>query len=300
MEPNATRPHDVSVQEVEYLRHAGEGLLARMYLPQGPGPFPLVCQVHGGAWCRGSRLDEDRLNRELARLGVVVAAVDFRMPPQAAYPASLADLHAAMRWLKLHARQWNAHPSGVGLMGVSSGAHQAMLLAMRPTDPRYAALPVDGAAHDARAAFVVLCWPVIDPLGRYRYALDLQRSGQPYPEAIDRVIPDHLRYWKDEASMDEGSPLRILARGEPVDTPPVFYLQGDQDLVHPRAHLDSFVLAYRAAGGPLTLQLIEGEAEGFIHKKPDAPASLAAIEDIAHFVQAQVRGVGLPSPLMKG
>lgn len=285
---------DLSVEDVEYARHAGGPLLARLYLPPGPGPFPLVAEVHGGAWCRGDRLDEDRLNRALARRGIGVAALDFRMPPQAGYPASLADINLAMRWLKSRAAQWRSRPELVGLMGLSSGGHQAMLAAMRPHDPRYAGLPLSDAAGsaDARAAFVVLCWPVIDPLGRYRYARELQASGQPYPDAIDRVIPDHLKYWRDEDAMAEGSPVLALERGETVDTPPVLVLQGERDVVHPRAHLERFVAAYGDAGGEVSLRWFPEEAEGFVNKKPEAPSTAAAIEAIAHFVKDRCASLG--------
>lgn len=280
----------LTVSDVEYTRHDGVPLLARLYLPQGAGPFPLLAEVHGGAWCRGDRHDEDRFNRLLAGRGIGVAALDFRMPPQAGYPASLQDINLALRWLKVNAESWGSRPGLVGLMGLSSGAHQAMLAAMRPADPRYAALPL---AHDpgvdAAAACVVLCWPVIDPLGRYHYARALQAGGQPYPEAIDRVIPDHLRYWGDEAAMAEGSPLLALERGEAVATPPVLYLQGERDIVHPRAHLDRFVAAYRAAGGELALRLFPDEAEGFVKTKPDGPATAEAAAEVARFVRAAVR-----------
>src|SRR5690606_20136292 len=100
---NAADVHAVKVEEVEYLRHGGQSLLARLHLPQGPGPFPLLVDVHGGAWCRGDRLDEDRFNQALAGHGIIVAALDFRMPPQAGYPASLADINHGIRWLKSNA-----------------------------------------------------------------------------------------------------------------------------------------------------------------------------------------------------
>lgn len=281
---------EIATEDVEYLRHGGQPLLARLYLPQGAGPFPLLAEVHGGAWCRGDRLDEDRLNQALARRGIAVAALDFRMPPQAGYPASLADIHYGLRWLKSRAAQWRCRPGRVGLLGLSSGGHQAMLAAMRPHDARYAALPLAGAGGadgmDAQAAFVVMCWPVIDPIGRYRYARELQAGGPPYPEAIDRVIPDHLRYWGSEEAMAEGSPVLALERGEPAVLPPVLCLQGECDRVHPRAQLERFAAAYRRAGGDLTLRWIPGEAESFINRKPDAPATAQAIAQIAAFVHA--------------
>lgn len=279
-------PDDILVEDIEYLRHGDVPLLLRLYRPRGSGPFPLLAEVHGGAWCRGDRLDEDRLNRALAARGMVVAALDFRMPPQAAYPASLADINLALRWLKAHTAGWGCDPARLGLLGLSSGAHQAMLTAMRPQDPRYAALPLPGGEGlDARAAFVVLCWPVIDPLGRYRYAREWQASGRPYPETIARVLPDHVKYWGNEDAMAEGSPVLALERGEAVALPPVLYLQGDADLVHPRAQLERFVEAYRHAGGELVLRWFEGEAEGFVNRNPDAPATARAVDAIVGFVQ---------------
>jgi acetyl esterase len=288
LSPAPSHSFDVEIQDVEYLHHGGVPLLARLYLPQGPGPFPLVAEVHGGAWCRGDRLDEDRLNRVLARRGIVVAALDFRMPPQAGYPASLADINYAVRWLKSHAAKWHSRADLTGLMGLSSGAHQAMLAALRPNDPRYLAVPLPNAATavDARAAFVVMCWPVIDPLGRYRFACELQASGGPYPEAIDRVIPDHLKYWGGEDAMAEGSPVLALEQGEVVETPPVLCLQGELDLVHPRAHLERFVAAYRGAGGAVALRWFPDEAEGFVNKKPDSLSTARAVDEIVQFVHA--------------
>nr|WP_145549928.1 alpha/beta hydrolase [Variovorax boronicumulans] len=284
-------PHtldDILVEDIAYQQHGDAPLLLRLYRPRGPGPFPLLAEMHGGAWCRGDRLDEDRLNRALAARGIVIAALDFRMPPQAAYPASLVDIHFAVRWLKVRAASWGCDPNRLGLMGLSSGAHQAMLTAMRPQDPRYAALPLEGGEGiDARVAFAVLCWPVIDPLGRYRYAREWEASGRPYPETIARVLPDHLRYWGSEDAMAEGNPVLALERGEAVVTPPVLYLQGEQDVVHPRAQLERFVHGYRQAGGELTLRWFEGEAEGFVNKKPDAPSTARAIDAIAGFVHGR-------------
>lgn len=276
----------IDAHDVEYLRHGDGGLLARLYLPRGQAPVALLAELHGGAWCRGDRLDEDAFNRALARHGIGVAAFDFRQPPQAGYPASVADIHFAIRWLKLQASGLGVSPERVGVMGLSSGAHQAMLVAMRPHDPRYAALPMPGSPDvDARVAFAVLCWPVIDPLGRYHYAQALRASGQPYPAGIDRVLPDHDRYWPDEQAMAEASPLGALERGEAVALPPVLYLQGTADRMHPMAHLERFTQAYRRAGGELNLALYPNEDAGFVNKEPDSAATAQALADIVRFVR---------------
>jgi len=279
--------HEIEVEDVEYLRHGDTPLLARLFRPSGPGPFPMLLDLHGGAWCRGDRLSDAPINEALARSGVLVAALDFRMPPVASYPASLVDIHYAIRWLKTRAASLRGRADRVGILGVSSGGHQGMLLAMRPRDTRYAALPLPGGA-DATLRCVVMCWPVIDPLSRYRYAKALKAKGQPYPEVVDRVLPCHDEFWKTEDAMAEGNPVLALERGEAAELPPVLYLQGTRDVAHPRPDLDRFVTHYRKAGGRVDLELIEGEAEGFINKNPTSPASTAALASIVAFVHAQL------------
>ena len=282
---------DFSVEDVEYLRHGDTPKLARIFRPRGTGPFPLIVELHGGAWCRGNRTEDVLINETLARSGVVVAALDFRMPPEAPYPASLQDIHYAVRWVKQRAADLGSRPDLVGALGVSSGAHQAMLLAMRPRDPRYAALPLPAAspAVDAALRCVVLCWPVIDPLARYRYAKRLKASGQPYPDVIDRVLPNHDLFWQTEEAMAEGNPVLALERGERVELPPVLYVQAEHDVAHPRPDLDRFVAAYRKAGGDVRLEIAQGQNGGWMTASPDSPATRQALDHIVEFVHKQLR-----------
>jgi acetyl esterase/lipase len=136
----------------------------------------------------------------------------------------------------------------------------------------------------------VLCWPVIDPLGRYNYAKKLKAGGAPYPDIVDRVLPCHDQYWQTEAAMAEGSPVMALERGERIESmPPVLYLQGSKDQAHPRPDLDRFVAAYRKAGGQVDLELLEGVGEGFLTKDPTSSAARQAIDRIIEFVHKQLR-----------
>ena len=284
----AQTAHEVDVEDIEYLRHGDRPLLARLFKPRGTGPFPLVVEVHGGAWCRGTRLNNKVIHETLAKSGVVVAAVDFRMPPDAGYPDSIADVNYAVRWFKAHAAELKSRPDRVGLLGTSSGGHIAMLVAMKPRDARYAALPMTGApaSFDSTVGCVVMGWPVIDPLGRYHHALDLKAKGD--PGLADHVAGDHLKFWGTEAAMAEGSTTIALERGDTVETPPVLYLQGTEDYNHPRASLDRFVAGYRKAGGKVELHLFEGEKQLFIPQRPDAPASVDALEKIVEFVHREL------------
>ena len=280
--------HSFTVEDIEYLRHGDHPLLLRLFKPEGSGPFPLLIDLHGGAWCGQDRTSDALFNEALAKSGVVVAALDFRMPPVAGYPASLADINYAIRWLKARAGALKTRADRVGLIGISSGGHQAMLAALRPRDKRYAAIALAQHANlDAAVAAVVLVWPVIDPLRRFHHAKRLQAAGGTYPEQIDRVIPLHLKFWQTEEAMEEGNPVGILERGEPVELPPVLYVQGGKDVVHPRVDLERFVERYRRRGGAVELALYEGEGEGFI-RNAASKAAPQAIERIIDFVHKQL------------
>lgn len=288
MTTSAATTHQIDVEDVEYLRHGDTPLLARLFKPRGTGPFPLIVDLHGGAWVRGDRTNDTVINEALAKSGVVVAALDFRT--QAPYPASMVDINYAIRWLKTRAGDLHSLAGLVGAMGSSSGGHQAMLTAMRPRDARYAALPLaPGAGVDASLRCVIMCSPVIDPLGRYHYAKKLKAGGKPYPEIVDRVLPAHDQYWQTEEAMAEAAPARALERGEAAELPPVLYLQGTNDAAHPRPNLDHFVEQYRKAGGRVDLELFEGATEGFITRGAGSPASNRAIEKIIEFVHQEVR-----------
>jgi len=290
MEAIALTNHELEIEDVEYLRHGDTPYLLRLLKPAGDGPFPLVVQLHGGAWCRGDRANDTALNEALAKSGVVVAALEWRMPPVASYPAALTDINYGIRWIKSRSADFRSRPDLVGLMGSSSGGHQAMLAAMRPRDSRYSALPLpDGTPPvDAGVRCAVLCWPVIDPLGRYNYAKELKQRGGANAEFADRVLPSHDQFWGSEAAMSEGSPARALDRGEKTELPPVLYIQGTADIAHPKPDRERFVESYRKAGGHLELELFEGEAEGFVGRNASSPNAARAVEKIIEFVHRQM------------
>ena len=104
-------------------------------------------------------------------------------------------------------------------MGTSSGALQALLLGMRPHDPRCASLSFSNCATelDGTLGCVTLVSPVTDPLGRYQYAKCLRDDCTPPAGMAERVAPMHDMYWVIEVAMAEAAPARFLAGGERTD-----------------------------------------------------------------------------------
>jgi acetyl esterase/lipase len=281
--------YDVQIADVEYLNHGAAPLLARIFRPQGSGPFPIMIELHGGAWVRGNRENGDDANEALAKNGVIVVALDFTVPPEAPYPASMADIHYGVRWAKTQAAGWNGIPDRVGAMGTSSGAHQAMLLGMRPDDSRYAALaqPAESAAVDGTLACVILVSPVIDPLGRYRYAKGLRDDITPPEGMAERVVASHDQYWVTEEAMAEAAPARILAGGERTALPPSLFLARNYEAGHPRPDTDEFIRQYQKAGGQMDVTFFDEEGEGLLRDLSSEVAK-QTLEQMTAFINQHI------------
>ena len=169
-----------------------------------------------------------------------------------------------------------------------------MLAAMRPEDPRYASLPLpDGMpTQDASVRCVVMTWPVINPLSRYRHALRLRASDNP-PSWIGDIPERHDIYWGSEDAMIEGNPTMALERGEALVTPPTLWVQGRPDPIHdyndPESDFDGnepdrFAARYRAAGGSIQIADVDqatrsGEATHHIIAKFCREHLVGAISD---------------------
>jgi acetyl esterase len=274
---------EIDVEDVEYQRIGGKPMLARIYRPRSRKISPALVEVHGGAWVNGDRLNNAVLDEHLARCGIVVMAVDFRMPPEAPYPAAVADVNLATRWLKANALRLGSRVELVGGLGTSSGGQILMLSAMRPRDPRYVALPLTGpwtnaAGFDARLRFIVCCWAVLDPLARYRMAQQ---------KHIQRFLDAHHAYFGNEKAMAEGNPQLALERGETAELPPALLIQGTADDNLDPAIADRFALTYRQAGGKAELHKFDGEPHMFITKDKDSANSRKALALIVDFIMAQ-------------
>jgi acetyl esterase len=242
-----SRHFNLWIFDIEYRHDGKESWLARIYQPQGAGPFPMVLDVHHGVWSLADRRADAPIDQALAASGLVVAAIDFHQAPKHPYPTSVADVNYATRWLKVHARDFAADPRKLGGFGSSSGGHLVMLSAMRPHDPRYTALPLTASPSvDASLAYVITCWPILDPYARYLFAQHTGRAD---------LIKMTDGYFPTKEGMQEGNPTLLLSRGEKSELPPTLIIQGTADKNVTPAMQERFAAAYRAAGGVVDLEI---------------------------------------------
>jgi acetyl esterase len=241
----------LKINDVPFRRtEAGRQLLARVYQPEGAGPFPVLLDLHGGAWTRKDRLANEPMDRAIAAGGMLVVAIDMTLSGEAPYPASVQDANYGVRWLKWKAPTWNGDPSGLGVLGSSSGGHIGLLLAQRPRDPRYNAIALPEAPkHDATFAYLATRAPVSDPYARFMVAEKLNKK---------ELVAASKTYFQPFDHIHEANPQEILERKERVSLPPLLIMHGGADDHVLPENQRKFAVAWRAAGGECQFELFEG------------------------------------------
>ena len=103
-----------------------------IYLPDsGGGPFPVILNIHGGAFAMGNKRDI-RLLPLLSGLsrGYAVVSVNYRLSGEAIFPAGIQDVKAAVRWVRAHAHEYLLDGERIVAWGNSSGANFAAMMAV--------------------------------------------------------------------------------------------------------------------------------------------------------------------------
>ena len=272
---------DLKMTETEFRRAvSGRMLMARVYQPQGVGPFPTLLDLHGGAWNNKDRGANEPMDRAVAASGVLVVAIDLTLAPEAPYPASVQDGNYGVRWLKSKAAEWNGDAASLGVLGSSSGGHVAELLGMRPRDPRYNAIPLAGDAMvDATVAYLATRSPISDTVARYQQAENMKRES---------MIQNNKTYFRPWETISESNPQQILDRREPVTLPPLLIMQGALDDNVLPAVQEKFAASYRAAGGECELSVFEGCEHEWVAKP--GPQTDRAHQMVKAFIARNLAG----------
>jgi acetyl esterase/lipase len=270
---------EINVWDTEFRRTPTRTLMARVYQPNGAGPFPVLLDLHGGAWNNQDRKANAPMDESLASSGILVVAIDLTLAPEAPYPASVQDANYGVRWLKHKAREWNGDPETIGALGSSSGGHVVELCAMRPHDSYYSVHTLGEAPElDATLNYVATRSPVSDPYARY---LNAEKLGR------DEMVQNSKTYFNPWDTIHDGNPQEILDRGDQAKLPPLLIMQGElDDNVRPAVQ-EKFVTSYRAAGGECQYEVFAG-CEHLWVREP-GPQTDRAHEMVKAFIARQLK-----------
>ncbi len=158
-----------------------------------------VLMVHGGGWVQGERGMLMPLAGQLAALGFLAVPVEYRLVPEAPWPAQRDDVVAAARWVADNAGRLGIDPDRIVLLGCSAGGHLAMMAT--------AAIKGKGIA-----AIISLFTPGQLGLGQQLEKGLFDGSMLLGPEA-------------GASALSDASPLNQIT----ADFPPVFLLHGGRD-----------------------------------------------------------------------
>lgn len=239
---------------LEVVEHDGRTVPLRIHSPHaGSGradaPRGVVLDLHGGGFYLGLTAADDRRNRELAEgLGIVVAAVDYRLAPEHPWPAAPDDGETAALWLAEHAAE-RFGTSRLAITGFSAGATLAMVTLLRLRDR---GRPVFGGAVLQFGAYDLSGRTAAGRLIADEYFIEAYAGG-----ASDRTDPDLSPIYADTTGL-----------------PPVLMIVGEEDVLLRDNRAMAAHLA--AAGVDVDLRVYPAAPHGFSgHPTPMAAAARA-------------------------
>lgn len=194
----------------------GHTIPVRVYRPEAPRPHPCIVWFHGGGFVLGDLDTHDEVARRLCRsAAAAVISVDYRLAPEAPFPAAVEDAVTATREVVAHAGAWGVDEDRVVVGGDSAGGNLAAVVARRFRDEN--GPPLAGQA---------LIYPVTD-LRDATYP-SRQACGEGYgltQEAMDWFARQYLRS-ADDAAHPDASPLLATSLAH---LPPAFVLTAEFD-----------------------------------------------------------------------
>ncbi|WP_095138192.1 alpha/beta hydrolase [Pseudomonas sp. Irchel s3a10] len=194
-----------------------------VYVPRQPlKDAPVVVFFYGGSWNSGARGDYAFVGEALASRGIVAVLADYRLYPQVRYPLFLEDSARAVAWTRAHIREFSGNPQRLYLMGHSSGAYNAAMLALDP-----GLLNAVGMSPEDLSGWIGLAGP-------YDFL----------PIENPQVRP--VFFWPD--SPPQSQPINHVRSGEP---PALLIAATKDNLVNPARNTAGLARKLREAGVPV-------------------------------------------------
>lgn len=235
---------------------------ARVYTPEGEGPFPLVVYFHGGGWVIADIDTYDASPRALAAgANAVVVAASYRQGPENKFPAAHEDAVAAYRWIVENSGQLNADANRIALAGESAGGNLAANVSIAARDQQL-----------RQPLHQVLVYPVAgDDMETESYrenevALPLSKAGMMW------FVQEAL-----ETESQAADPrIDLNGRDDLAGLPPATIITAQIDPL--RSDGETFAERLRAAGVEVDLENYEGVTHEFFGMGAVVPQAKEAVE----------------------
>lgn len=253
-------------------------LPARIYVPEGRGPFPVVIFFHGGGWVFFDLDAYDSICTHLCKSAQsLIISLGYRRSPEYKFPAAIDDCLVASRWIADHCNKWNGDPEHIFLAGDSAGGNLAAVTAIRIRDE---------GGPSIRGQ--VLIYPVTDHYDREK------ASAREFADGFNLSQEDLHWFWDQylEDPADGLNPLAspLLAR-DLSGLPPALVLVAGYDPLHD----DGIEYARRLTAEGVEVKLLNyGDMiHGFISYLGIFRQGKEAIDEIASWIHQSPDAVKL-------
>lgn len=224
----------------------------RLYAPEGEGPFPVLVFYHGGGWTRGSLDGYDGLCRRLTnRAEALVVSVDYRLAPEAPFPAGFEDCYAATEWAAEHAADLGGDADRLAIGGDSAGGNLAAAVALAARDREGPEIDHQTLIYPAVNAPTVKWYDSYDE-NATGYLLEIDSVEQYYENYVDEADVGNQYAFPDRARDLSGlPPATVLTAGfDPIRDEGIAYAERladagvDVEHLHYESQIHAFVSLY--------------------------------------------------------
>lgn len=233
---------------------AGKRNLLDIYHPHETreGGFPVLLQVHGGAWMVGEKEQQARpLMYHMAERGWLCVAINYRLSPREAFPAHIIDVKKAIAWIRENIATYGGNPDFIAITGGSAGGHLSALAALTPNRQEW---QPGFEQVDTTLQAAVPFYGVYDFTDRHRIRPEMSMDKMLADRVMQCTLEENRELWEN------GSPLSHVS----AEAPPLFVIQGTHDSLVWVEEARTFVSALQAvASKPVAYAELPGAQHAF-------------------------------------
>ena len=122
---------------IKKTKYGDRDLHVDVFRPDDDKVYPALIMIHGGGWNSGDKSLQVPMAQQIAARGYVTIPVEYRLIPEAVYPAGLHDIKTAVRWARANAAKYGIDPDRIAVSGCSAGAHLATLVGVTNGSKRH-------------------------------------------------------------------------------------------------------------------------------------------------------------------
>ncbi|MEZ5372946.1 MAG: alpha/beta hydrolase [Microthrixaceae bacterium] len=253
----------------------------RVYRAGNEPGQPIVVYCHAGGWILGDLEHSDHLCRRMAnQTGAVVVNVDYRLAPEAVFPAAFEDCVAAVRWARAHAHDIGGDPGRIALAGESSGGGLAAAAALELS-----------RRDDEAPSFLLLLEPALD----VGMSTPSWRSlGELLPPVREQMEWMWHEYAPDEATHTDWRLTPAAVDPVPPAHPATLVLAAEYDPLHDEAM--HYAETLERSGVAVESRVEQGLPHAFCNMGGVLPEGLEAFDRAVAEMGRHLRAQPSPSP----